>query len=112
MSKNVVISQVVVHGELLKIESKADDKTKKLVHRLFFKIEEYDKGLEEFVPKSIGVKVIEDHDDLYAVYNSKIGQVISVPVTFVSFDGKTHYSTAGVGLLNLVEQPLKVDNKV
>lgn len=98
------VSQLIIYGELLKIDSSVNDK-KELVHRMYFKVMEYDKGLEEEVPKSIGVKLMPEHNDLHAEYNAKVGKVIAVPIAFTAVNGDVYYRTSGNGkMLNLVEQ--------
>lgn len=104
MSKQPKISQLLIHGELLKIESSVTDK-KETVHRMYFKVMEYDKGLEEEVPKSIGVKLVPEHHEFLDEYKTKVGKTISVPVVFSAVNGDVYYRTAGDGkMLNLVEQ--------
>lgn len=104
MSKQVKVSVILVFGELLKVESKLND-DKEMVHRMFFKTMVYDNGLEEEVPKSIGVKLTPEHIDLLDEYKSKVGKIIAVPVVFSSMNGNTYYRTSGDGkMLNLVEQ--------
>lgn len=107
MSKK--ISQLIIFGELLKIDSSVNDK-KELVHRMYFKVMEYDKGLEEEVPKSIAVKLSPEHNELHSEYSSHVGKVISVPVAFTAVNGDVYYRTSGDGkMLNLVQdKPVKV----
>lgn len=108
MSKDVKTSVLLVHGQLLKVDSAVQDK--EMVHRLIFKVEVYDKGLEEDVPKSIAIKLSPDHNEYADDYKAKVGSVISVPISFVSIGNDTYYRTAGDGkMLNLVQdKPVKV----
>lgn len=87
----------IVKEKLLKVESKPDSKTGIMVHRLVFKDKHFDRGLEEFVPSSLAVKLSPDHQDLLQTYQKLQGQEIAVEVELSPVDRNVYFRTAGDG---------------
>lgn len=87
---------LLLQEKLLKIDSKPDNKGV-IQHRLIFKSQKYDRGLEEMVSCSLPIKMDLEHHHLLEVYKSFIGRVIAVPVALSSMDSNIYYKTIGDG---------------
>lgn len=87
---------LLLQEKLIKIESKPDNKGV-LQHRLIFKSQKYDRGLDEIVPCSLPVKMDLEHHHLIEMYKSYVGRVIAVPVSLSSMDSNIYYKTLGDG---------------
>jgi len=68
------MSQVIFKAKLLNVDISTNDKG--LNMRLIFASQRYDKGLDQIVPCSQNVKVIEDHHHMKDFYlsQSTVGQ--------------------------------------
>ncbi len=86
-----------IHAKLLKIDSKPDQKTGQMNHRLIFKSQKFDRGLEEMVDCSLPVKLHEDHFHLVESYKCYQGREVYIPISIVGVDGNVYYKTAGDG---------------
>lgn len=96
----------LIRAKLLKIDSKLDQKTGQMNHRLIFASERFDAGLEQIVPCSVPVKFHEDHFYLLEAYRGFVGRVVAVQVSMSTMDRNIYYKTAGSGApLDLVEKP-------
>ena len=100
------MSQIIFKAKLLDVTTGVDDKGK-LTMRLIFKSQKYDKGLEEIVPCSQNVKVIEDHHHMKDFYLSFKGREIYLPIEFTTqMQGMgIFYKTTGDG------KPLQLEEK-
>ena len=74
------MSQLIFKAKLLNVENKgADDKGNPKM-RLIFASQKFDKGLEQTVPCSQNVTVIQDHQHMKNLYLSFKGRDIYLPV--------------------------------
>lgn len=96
-----------IHAKLLKIDSKPDMKNPQIMtHRLVFKSERYDAGLDSMVACSLAVKVHEDHVYHLPVYQKFIGSVCAVPVSISTMDRNVFYKTAYDGVAHdFIDRP-------
>lgn len=86
----------LVREKLVKVESKPDSNNN-MVHRLVFKDKHFDRGLEEWVPSSLNVKLSPDHLHLLQTYQKLQGQEIAVEVELTPVDRNVYYRTGGDG---------------
>ena len=100
------MSQIIFKAKLLSIETGVNDKGQ-LTMRLVFKSQRFDKGLEEWVPCSQNVKVIEDHQHMKDFYLSYKGREIYLPIemTTTMNGSNIFYKTTGDG------KPLQLEEK-
>jgi hypothetical protein len=103
------MSQLIFKAKLLNVETGANDKGQ-LTMRLIFKSQRFDRGLEEWVPSSQNVKVIDDHHYLKDFYLSYRGQEIYLPIELTSMDRNIFYKTTGDGKPLMLEVK-KVDQQ-
>lgn len=100
------MSQFLFNAKLLNVETGVSDKGQ-LTMRLIFASQRYDKGLDQIVPCSQNVKVIDDHHhmkDFYLCYRNK---EIYLPVEMsTTMNGMNiFYKTTGDG------KPLQLEEK-
>ena len=86
----------LIQEKLIKVESKQNSNNQ-MVHRLIFKHEQYDRGLDEVVPCSQAIKLADEHLDFLLEYQKLQGQVIAVPVVANAVDGNAYFKTFGEG---------------
>lgn len=98
------MSQIIFKAKLLDVTTAVGDKGQ-LNMRLVFKSEKYDKGLDEWVPCSQNVKVVEDHHHMKDFYLSYKGREIYLPIEMTPIDRNIFYKTTGDG------RPLQLDEK-
>ncbi|WP_023269812.1 hypothetical protein [Acinetobacter gyllenbergii] len=73
------MSLLIFNAKLLDLTTSVSDKGE-LKMRLVFKSKKFDKGLEEWVPCSQNVTVIEDHHHMKDFYLSFKGREIYLPI--------------------------------
>lgn len=97
------MSKLIFNAKLLNVET--GNKDGQLTMRLIFASERYDKGLDQIVPCSQNVKVIEDHHHMKDFYTSFKGREIFLPIEQSTMDRNIYYRTTGDGKpLMLVEE--------
>ncbi|HFG6968637.1 TPA: hypothetical protein ACGIKW_003897 [Acinetobacter baumannii] len=99
------MSQIIFKAKLLNVDTGVDQKTGSLTMRLIFQSQRYDKGLDQIVPCSQNVKVIEDHHHMKDFYLSYKGREIYLPIEMTAVDRNIFYKTIGDG------KPLQVEEK-
>lgn len=107
------MSQIIFKAILIDITTNVSDKGE-LKMRLVFKSQKYDKGLEEWVPCSQNVTVIEDHQHMKDFYLSFKGREIYLPIEQSSpMNGMNiFYKTTGDGKpLMLEEKKIPLESK-
>ncbi|AZN69114.1 hypothetical protein [Acinetobacter haemolyticus] len=97
---------ILFQAKLLKIDSKADNQNQ-LQHRLIFKSERFDRGLEEMVACSQPIKLDLEHHHLLEAYKSFVGCEIAVPVALTAVDGNVYFKTRGDGLPKILKDITK-----
>ena len=97
------MSQLIFNAKLINVETGANDKGQ-LTMRLIFKSQRFDRGLQEWVPSSQNVKVIEDHHHMKDFYQSFVGRVIYLPIELTSMDRNIFYKTTGDGKVLILEE--------
>jgi len=97
------MSQLIFKAKLLNVETGVDQKTGLPTMRLIFASQRFDRGLEQIVPCSQNVKVIEDHHnkDFYLSYK---GREICLPIELTVMDRNVFYKTTGDGKPLLLEE--------
>lgn len=101
------MSQIIFHAKLIDVQSSQNDKG--ITWRLVFKSQRYDRGLDEFVPCSQNVKIIDDHTHLLDTYRAYKNREIYLPIEQSTMDRNIYYKTTSDGRpLNLIE---KVSNE-
>jgi hypothetical protein len=100
------MSQIIFKAKLLNVETGVNDKGQ-LTMRLIFASERFDRGLEQKVPCSQNVKVIEDHHHMKDFYLSYKGREIFLPIEqSTQMNGMAiFYKTTGDG------KPLQLEEK-
>ncbi|MEG0198034.1 MAG: hypothetical protein RR945_11110 [Erysipelotrichaceae bacterium] len=88
-------SQLIFKAKLLNIETGSMDG--KQTMRLIFKSQRFDRGLQEWVPSSQNVKVVDEHHHLKDFYLQYCGQEIYLPIELTSMDRNIFYKTTGDG---------------
>lgn len=97
------MSKLIFQAKLLNVETGSKDG--QLTMRLIFASERHDKGLDQIVPCSQNVKVVEDHHHMKDFYTSFKGREIFLPIEQSTMDRNIYYRTTGDGKpLMLVEQ--------
>lgn len=89
------MSQLIFKAKLLNVDISTNDKG--LNMRLIFASQRYDKGLDQIVPCSQNVKVIEDHHHMKDFYLSYKGREICLPIELTAMDRNVFYKTTGDG---------------
>lgn len=100
------MSAIIFKAKLLNVETGVNDKAQ-LTMKLVFASQRFDRGLEQMVPCSQNVKVIEDHHHMKDFYMSYKGREIYLPIEMsTQMQGMNiFYKTTGDGKpLMLVEQ--------
>ena len=97
------MSQIIFKAKLINVEQTVNDKG--LNMRLIFESQRYDRGLEQMVPCSQNVKVIEDHHHMKDFYLSYRGREIYLPIEQSTMDRNIYYKTTGDG------KPLQLEEK-
>ena len=64
---------------------------------MIFELQRYDRGLEQMVPCSQNVKVIEDHHHMKDFYMSYRGREIYLPIEQSAMERNIYYKTTGDG---------------
>ncbi|WP_119054943.1 hypothetical protein [Acinetobacter colistiniresistens] len=95
-------SQLIFKAKLLNVETGVNDG--KPTMRLIFKSQRFDRGLEEWVPSSQNVKVIDDHHHMKDFYLSFKGREIYLPIELTSMDRNIFYKTTGDGKPLMLEE--------
>lgn len=92
------MSQLIFKAKLLDLTTSVSDKGD-LKMRLVFASKRFDKGLNEWVPCSQNVSVIEDHQHMKEFYLSYRGREIYLPIeTSTTMNGMNiFYKTTGDG---------------
>lgn len=104
------MSAIIFKAKLLNVDTGVNDKGQ-LTMKLVFASERFDRGLEQIVPCSQNVKVIEDHHHMKDFYMSYKGREIFLPIEQSTMDRNIYYRTTGDGKpLMLVED--KIAQKV
>lgn len=88
---------IIFKAKLLNVETGVDQKTAALTMRLVFASQRYDKGLDQIVPCSQNVKVIEDHHHMKDFYLSFKGREIYLPIEMTPVERNIFYKTTGDG---------------
>lgn len=97
------MSQLIFKAKLINVDVSTNEKG--LNMRLIFASQRYDRGLEQMVPCSQNVKVIEDHHHMKDFYLSYRGREIYLPIEQSTMDRNIYFKTTGDGKpLMLVEQ--------
>lgn len=97
------MSQIIFKAKLLNVDLTTNEKG--LNMRLIFESQRYDKGLDQWVPCSQNVKVVEDHHHMKDFYLSYKGREIYLPIEMTAMDRNIFYKTTGDG------RPLQVEEK-
>ena len=99
------MSQIIFKAKLLDIATSVSDKGE-LKMRLVFKSQKFDKGLEEWVPCSQNVTVIEDHQHMKDFYLCYKGKEIYLPIEqSTTMNGMNiFYKTTGDGKPLMLEE--------
>lgn len=101
------MSAIIFKAKLLNVETGVSDKGQ-LTMKLVFASQRFDRGLEQMVPCSQNVKVIEDHHHMKDFYMSYKGREIYLPIEMsTQMNGMSiFYKTTGDGKpLQLEEKP-------
>ena len=98
-----IMSQFLFKAKLLNVDSSTNEKG--VTWRLIFESQRYDKGLDQWVPCSQNVKIIDDHVHLLDHYRSYRNREIFLPVELTPVERNVYLKTTGDGKpLNLVER--------
>lgn len=97
------MSQIIFKAKLINVDLSTNEKG--LNMRLIFASQRYDRGLEQMVPCSQNVKVIEDHHHMKDFYMSFRGREIYLPIEQSTMDRNIYYKTTGDG------NPLQLEEK-
>lgn len=97
------MSQIIFKAKLINVDLSTNEKG--LNMRLIFSSQRYDRGLEQMVPCSQNVKVIEDHHHMKDFYMSFRGREIYLPIEQSTMDRNIYYKTTGDG------KPLQLEEK-
>ena len=97
------MSQIIFKAKLINVDLSTNEKGLKM--RLIFASQRYDRGLEQMVPCSQNVKVIEDHHHMKDFYMSFRGREIYLPIEQSTMDRNIYYKTTGDG------KPLQLEEK-
>ena len=97
-------AQIIFKAKLLNVETGVDQKTAALTMRLVFASQRYDKGLDQIVPCSQNVKVIEDHHHMKDFYLSFKGREIYLPIEMTPVERNIFYKTTGDGKPLMLEE--------
>lgn len=97
------MSQIIFKAKLINVDLSNNEKG--LNMRLIFASQRYDRGLEQMVPCSQNVKVIEDHHHMKDFYMSFRGREIYLPIEQSTMDRNIYYKTTGDG------KPLQLEEK-
>ena len=97
-------AQIIFKAKLLNVETGVDQKTAALTMRLVFASQRYDKGLDQIVPCSQNVKVIEDHHHMKDFYLSFKGREIYLPIEMTPVERNIFYKTTGDGKPIMLEE--------
>ena len=97
------MSQFIFKAKLINVDSVTAQNGVNI--RLIFESQRYDKGLDQIVPCSQNVKLIEDHHYLVEFYKSYKGKEIYLPIEMSTMDRNIFYKTTGDG------KPLQLEEK-
>ena len=98
-------------AKLLKADSKPDQKTGRITHRLIFKSQRFDRGLEEMVDCSQPIKLEEEHHHLLDTYLNYRGRDLCIPIALTAVDGNVYFKTAQDGKPRDLLEKLSVNQK-
>ena len=104
------MSKIIFKAKLLNVETGVTDKGQ-LTMRLIFKSQRFDRGLDEWVPSSQNVKVIEDHHHMKDFYLSYRGREIYLPIEQSAMERNIYYKTTGDGKPLQITEQKPVDSK-
>ena len=104
------MSKIIFKAKLLNVETGVTDKGQ-LTMRLIFKSQRFDRGLDEWVPSSQNVKVIEDHHHMKDFYLSYRGREIYLPIEMTPVERNIYYKTTGDGKPLQITEQKPVDSK-
>jgi len=101
------MSQIIFKAKLLNVDVSVNEKGVNM--RLIFASQRYDKGLDQIVPCSQNVKVIDDHHHMKDFYLSYKGREIYLPIEMTAMERNIFYKTTGDGKPLMLEekQPVK-----
>ena len=97
------MSKLIFNAKLLNIDVSINDKGQPNI-RLVFQSQRYDKGLDQIVPCSQNVKVIEDHHHMKDFYLSFKGREIYLPIEMTPVERNIFYKTTGDGKPLMLEE--------
>ena len=100
------MSKFIFNAKLLQVETSVDQKTGLPKIRLVFASQRFDKGLDQIVPVSQNVTLIEGHHHLVPTFNALKGKEIYLPIEMSTMMNgmQIFYKTAHDGRpLSLVE---------
>ena len=97
------MSAIIFKAKLINVELSTNEKGVNM--RLIFASQRFDRGLEQIVPCSQNVKVIEGHHHLKDFYLGFKGREIYLPIEMSTMDRNIYYKTTGDG------KPLQLEEK-
>ena len=100
------MSKFIFNAKLLQVETSVDQKTGLPKIRLVFASQRYDKGLDQIVPVSQNVTLIDGHHHLVPTFEALKGKEIYLPIEMSTMMNgmQIFYKTAHDGRpLNLVD---------
>lgn len=89
------MSQIIFKAKLLNVDLSTNERGVNM--RLIFESQRYDKGLDQMVPCSQNVKIIEDHQHMKDFYMSYRGREIYLPIELTAVDRNVYYKTTADG---------------
>lgn len=104
------MSQIIFKAKLLNVDVSVNEKGVNM--RLIFASQRYDKGLDQIVPCSQNVKVIEDHHHMKDFYLSYKGREIYLPIEMTAMERNIFYKTTGDGKPLMLEEKKAVEQQV
>lgn len=96
------MSQLIFKAKLINVDTSVNEKGVNI--RLVFESTRYDKGLDQHVPCSQNVKIIEDHHHMVELYKSFKGREIYLPVEATPVERNIYYKTTGDGKPLMLEE--------
>ena len=97
------MSAIIFKAKLLNVDTGVNDKGQ-LTMKLVFASQRFDRGLEQIVPCSQNVKVIEDHHHMKDFYLSFKGREIYLPIEMTPVERNIFYKTTGDGKPLMLEE--------
>lgn len=96
------MSILILKAKLLNVETSVNEKGVNI--RLIFQSQRFDRGLDQIVPCSQNVKIIEDHQHMVEMYKSFKGREIYLPVEATPVERNIYYKTTGDGKPLMLEE--------